>query len=66
MREPAYENVTLDRMITEQAMTPRRDERWPLDFSDEDRPRPTPRRRRCPECGSIGGHTSVNCPGWRD
>lgn len=62
----SYENVTLDRMITEQAM-----ERFRVE-----RPRPElypelyPTRhvtRRCPECGcGDGQHTSVHCPGWRD
>jgi hypothetical protein len=32
----------------------------------DERPRPTPRPKHCRACGGVGGHTSVECPGWED
>ena len=48
--------TALDDLIAESAMERPR----PLTLADLLSPRG---RRRCPDCGAIGGHTSVHCPG---
>lgn len=51
---------SLDALIERQTMYPRTDPQY---VDEADLPRRAPRLRRCPDCGSIGGHTSANCPG---